>query len=229
MDQDKDYFIIVVAGGCYFFPIPKPYSMKIGQPEFSIHAFQEGQQGAFTSVFDHYYQALCFFATRLIQDEPAAEDIAQETFIKLWEKHEGFHSPQAIKAFLYITTRNACFNFMRRSQAGQKNHQVWLQGVDGSEDFILNHLVRSEVIREMHRLLEQLPPECGKIMRLSFIEGFSNHEIASMLGISIHTVKNQKARAIYLIKKKLANNPLLRIMVLMLLPGIGSPPSFVVA
>ena len=51
-------------------------------------------------------------------------------------------------------------------------------------------------------------------MRLSYIEGLTNQEIASLLSLSIHTVKNQKARAIYLIRKKLLNKPLLLMMFL---------------
>jgi RNA polymerase sigma-70 factor (family 1) len=189
----------------------KPYSMnpeRLPHPNFSISDFRQGQSRAFTYVFDHYYHAIRFFATRLTQNPPAAEDIAQETFIKLWEKHTGFHTPQAIKAFLYITTRNACFNFMKREQAGAKNHRAWSHAWDEAEDYVLNQVTRSEVMREVFVILEMLPPECRKIMRHSFIEGRSNREIATLLNISIHTVKNQKARAIYLIRKKLGNRSL---------------------
>lgn len=185
-------------------------------PDFSIHAFKEGQPRAFTYVFDHYYHALRFFANRLIQDTPAAEDIAQETFIKLWEKHTGFHSPEAIKAFLYIATRNACFNFIKRAQSSAKNHKLWSNAWDESDDFILNHLTRAEVIREIYIILEMLPPECRKVMRYYFIEGKENHEIAQLLNISIHTVKNQKARAIYLIRKKLGQRALIILMLFLL-------------
>jgi RNA polymerase sigma-70 factor (ECF subfamily) len=185
-------------------------------PDFSIHAFKEGQPRAFTYVFEHYYHALRFFANRLIQDPPAAEDIAQETFIKLWEKHTGFHSPESIKAFLYITTRNACFNFIKRAQAGVKNQKLWSNSWDESDDFILNHLTRAEVVREIYVILEMLPTECRKIMRYYFIEGKENHEIASLLNISIHTVKNQKARAIYLIRKKLGQRSLMLFMLALL-------------
>ena len=193
-------------------------------PDFSIHAFKEGQPRAFTYVFENYYHALRFFANRLIQDSPAAEDIAQETFIKLWEKHTGFHSPESIKAFLYITTRNACFNFIKRAQAGAKNQKMWSNSLDESDDFILNHLTRAEVVREIYIILEMLPTECRKIMRYYFIEGKENHEIASILNISIHTVKNQKARAIYLIRKKLGQRTLMLLMLALLELRNQTPP-----
>jgi len=191
--------------------------MNIGKrpnPEFSIKAFQQGQASAFNIVFNRYYPALCFFAARLTQNQLAAEDITQESFVKLWEKHAGFESADAIKAFLYISVRNACFNFVKRSQTAIKNQKVWSQVWDEAEDYVLNQMTYSEMLRELNFYLDNLPPECGKIMRLSYIEGLTNQEIANLLSISIHTVKNQKARAIYLIRKKLSNKPLLLMMFL---------------
>lgn len=198
-------------------------SAKTPHPDFSIHDFQQGQPRAFTYVFDHYYHALRFFANKIIQDAPAAEDIVQETFIKLWEKHSGFHSPQAIKAFLYITTRNACFNFIKRAQSGAKHHKLWAHVWDESDDFILNHLTRVEVVREIFIILEMLPPECRKVVRYYFIEGKENHEIAQLLNISVHTVKNQKARAIYLIRKKLGQRTLM--LLILFLTQLRSQPA----
>lgn len=193
--------------------------MKAVRPKsagFSINDFQQGQPGAFNYVFDLYYNAVHFFAAKLLQDPPAAEDITQETFIKLWEKHAGFNSPQAIKSFLYITARNACFNFIKKSQTGIKNHKLWSGVWDESEDFVLNQLTRTEVIREIYTILEMLPAECRKVMRYYFIEGKENHEIASLLNISVSTVKNQKTRAICIIRKKLGNRSLLLIALAML-------------
>ncbi|MGB8190713.1 MAG: RNA polymerase sigma-70 factor [Chitinophagaceae bacterium] len=201
--------------------------LKNPQPEFSIVAFQAGHKSAFNRVFDHYYPALCFFATRLIQDVSVAEDIAQEALIKLWEKHTGFHNAKAIKSFLYITTRNACFNFLKRMQSGAKNHQQWSQVWDESEDYVLNQLTRSEAIRELYHMLNMLPTECRRVMRHSFIDGLDNQEIAKQLNISIHTVRNQKARAIYLIKKKLGNKALLMLS-LMLLQMHQSPAGLII-
>jgi RNA polymerase sigma-70 factor (family 1) len=202
-----------------FYPMDNLIYMNVVKPKangFSINEFQQGQPGAFSYVFDHYYNAVRFFAARLLQDPLVAEDIAQETFIKLWEKHSGFNSPQAIKSFLYVTTRNACFNLMKKAQTGVKNHKLWSGVWDESEDFVLNQLTRTEVVREIYMILNMLPTECRKVMRYYFIEGKENQEIASLMNISVSTVKNQKTRAIYLIRKKLGNRSLLLIALALL-------------
>lgn len=189
---------------------------KTLKSNFSIAAFQKGQPAAFGTVFDNYYPALCVFASRLTQNVIAAEDIAQETLVKLWEKREDFQNVHAIRSFLYITTKNACFNFMKRMQTGEKNHEEWSQTWDESEDFVLNQLTRAEVLREIYQMLNMLPPECRKVMRHSFVDGMDNHQIAKLLNISVHTVKNQKARAIYLIRKRLGANALLMLSLVLL-------------
>ncbi|HYF29889.1 MAG TPA: RNA polymerase sigma-70 factor [Chitinophagaceae bacterium] len=175
---------------------------------FSMQAFQSGEHEAYSTVFKQYYPALCFFAVRLIQNVAAAEDIAQESLIKLWEKHAGFNSPHAIKSFLYITARNACYNFLKRSQTGTKNQSQWSFLWEDADDYVWNQLTRSEVVREVQLMISSLPPECRKVMQHSIVDGMENHEIAQLLKISVHTVKNQKARAIYLMKKKFGNKPL---------------------
>ena len=179
------------------------------QPAFSIEAFQSGHHGAYNAVFHHYYPALCLFANKLIQNMAASEDIAQDSLIKLWEKHAGFDSPLAIKSFLYITTRNACFNFLKRTQTGEKYQKIVGILSKDSEEYVWNELTRTEVVREIKAMLKTLPPECRKIMEHSIVDGLDNQEIAQRLHISVHTVKNQKARAVYLMKKKFGNKPLL--------------------
>jgi RNA polymerase sigma-70 factor (ECF subfamily) len=82
------------------------------------------------------------------------------------------------------------------------------------EDHILSELTRIEVVREVHAAIEALPPQCRKIVRMSFVEGMKNQEIAEQLKLSVQTVKNQKVRAIYLLKMKLLNT---NIMVLLYL------------
>lgn len=210
---------MAIANGCLFFYLAvKPYSMNKEKPPgtFSIQDFQSGDHKAYNAIYHQYYPALRFFANKLIQDEVASQDIAQETLIKLWEKHAGFSSPYAIKSFLYITARNACFNFLKRAQTGEKTEKEWSLRINDADDYVWNQLTRTEVVRKVQSMINALPTECGKIMQLSIVDGLQNHEIAELMKISVHTVKNQKARGVYLMKKKYGNNPLFLIALILL-------------
>src|SRR5882724_5146292 len=89
----------------------------MADPNFNpdiIPALRNGDPQAFDAFFRLHYRHLCYFAAQLTGHESESEDIVKDVFVKLWRKHEGFANPQSIKAFLYISTRNACINFLRR-------------------------------------------------------------------------------------------------------------------
>lgn len=171
---------------------------------FSIKAFQQGDPRAFKFIFACYYPSLCFFANRLMAGKAIYEDITQEAFIRLWQKHDAFNCENAIKAFLYIITRNACLNFIKHWQRQQKNMQQWaVSGWQEEDDCVLRKITSMDVSNEVQAALQALPPECRKIIGLSYLEGLKNQEIANRLQLSVHTVKNQKSRGLFLLKKRL--------------------------
>jgi RNA polymerase sigma-70 factor (ECF subfamily) len=111
-----------------------------------------------------------------------------------------FPTDTTVKAWLYITTRNSCFNYIKRI------NKVSLQEIEPnsvySDETILVAIIRTEILQEIITLIDTLPIECRRIFKLSCFDGLTNNEIATKLCLSIHTVKNQKARAVYLIRKR---------------------------
>ena len=158
----------------------------------------------FDQAFRKFYPVLVLFARKLVRDKPAAEDIVTDVFCKLWQRQPRFPSQQSIKSFLYISTRNACINHLRRKayQAGI-NNTIRDLSANQTEDFALNQIISCELYRQVNDQLESLPNACRRVMRMSFVQGRSNREIASKLQLSINTVRNQKARGIHLMRKRL--------------------------
>lgn len=158
---------------------------------------------SFDWLFRKYFPVLVLFARRLLRDRSAAEDIVSDVFGKLWQKEIVFNTEAAARSFLYISTRNACINQLerdarKRAALGQLLYEARHQ----SEDFVLNQIIRLEMTRQLLECVDQLPPECRKVMRMSFIQGYSNREISILLQLSINTVRNQRARGIHLIRKR---------------------------
>ena len=170
---------------------------------FSIQSFQRGDQQAFNIVFACYYRSLCYFANKLVPVKSIAEDITQESFVRLWEKHDAFSCQHAIKTFLYIVTRNACLNVLKQWSRDRKIEDMWRSTYDDTEESLLTNLTRSEELKGLFNAIKELPAECRKVIELCFIEGFENKVIAQRLRLSVHTIKNQKARGLYLLKKRL--------------------------
>lgn len=179
-----------------------------------IIEFRKGNPKSLTSIFKLYYAALCYFAARIIGNKEEAEDIVADSFYKLWKLHENFESMHGVRAFLYVTTRNACLNYLKQSDRVNRHQVDMAYLLNPDEDLAFAEVTRAEVLREVHAAIETLPAQCKKIVRMSFIEGLKNHEIAEQLNISIHTVKNQKVRGIYLLKMKLLGSNMLMLFLM---------------
>lgn len=179
-----------------------------------ITSLKNGDPDALQNLLKLYYGPLCLFAERLLADSAAAEDIVGESFVKLWHKKNDFETHQNLKAFMYITVRNACLNFLkqaRRESLSKKQH-AYLTGE--KEEFVLNEMIRAEVLKEIMDEVNNLPEQCRKVLKFAYLEGLKNQEIADLLNISIHTVKNQKARAIQLLKIRLRDRDLMTLLFL---------------
>jgi RNA polymerase sigma-70 factor (family 1) len=187
-----------------------------------IVSLKKGGPDALQSLLKQFYSPLCLFAERLLGDSAAAEDIVGESFIKLWNKRTNFESLQNIKAFMYITIRNACLNHLKQAkrESLSKKQHAYLTGE--KEEFVLNEMIRAEVLKEIMHEINNLPEQCGKVLKMGYLEGLRNQEIADLLNISVHTVKNQKARAIQLLKIRLRNRDLMSFLILCSFVHAGS-------
>ena len=68
--------------------------------------------GQFRLLFREYYDPLSKYAYSLVTDHDAAEDIVQEMFVRIWEKHQDIIQSPQVRAYLYRAVRNTCFNHL---------------------------------------------------------------------------------------------------------------------
>lgn len=163
--------------------------------------YSRGNRNDFTKVYNQFYQALVFFANRLLNDHETAQDAVVDVFVKLWENDGDFESLQNLKGWLYITTRNHCYNLQSRQNSRDKYAKSIAK--EPTEEAVEVHIANAEVLRAVMWAIDNLPPKCRNIFRLSYLEGLNNHEIAARLGLSFHTIKNQKVRGLMLLRERL--------------------------
>ncbi len=165
-----------------------------------IAAFKQRDAKAFAYIFKIHRKALVYFAEKILGIREEAEDIVAESFMKLWAKHADFNSLPEIKSFLYVVTRNSCLNFLKYSKrvsASQKEYSHW---ANDREEEILHIMFRAELLLELNSEIEILPEKMREVFELSFFQEFSSSDIADKLGLSVQTVRNQKAKAVRLIR-----------------------------
>ncbi len=154
-------------------------------------------------MFREFYAALTWFSFRITDNRSVAEEIASTTLLKLWEKHSRFDNITSVKSFLYITARNSSISWLRQHKTGSKKLKELALLSENTEKTVLSEILEAEFYRSIFRAIDSLPAQCKKICRMLFIEGKDSGEIAQELGLSLSTIRNQKARAIQLLRRRL--------------------------
>jgi RNA polymerase sigma-70 factor (family 1) len=173
-----------------------------------IGLLKQGNQQAYDQIFRKFYPALCFFARRFVSVESTAEEIVQDVLFKLWQKHADFDTILSVKGFLYISTKNACFDRIKKEQRQQHRDHNWYLQYEKFEPAVEQQIIHAEVLLEIQDAIELLPEQCRKIMKMSYEHGMSGKKIADELQITVSTVNNQKARGIALMRKMLSSKGL---------------------
>jgi RNA polymerase sigma-70 factor (family 1) len=177
---------------------------KILDTDDWLTAFNNGNNSAFQTIFEQYNKLLFTCSVQLVKDKEQAEDIVAETFTKLWQRKEVFQTTEHVKAFLFVTTRNASLNYLRHIQrkTASQSELSYLQKDKDDQD-VITDMIEGELLRKIYPLIETLPNKCKTIFKLIYFEDASTDEVAEKLNISPRNVLNQKRRAIQLLKKKL--------------------------
>jgi RNA polymerase sigma-70 factor (family 1) len=182
-----------------------------------LAAFKNGDEQAINQIYKLYYRPLCYFARGFTNDKEEAEDIVVDTFIKILHKKNDFKSLSDLQGFLYTATRNACLNFIKHVQRKTASHKEIIYLLQNDTDAINTRIIKAEVLKMIMDELEHLPPARREICKLLFINGLSTLQVAEKLGITVDTVRVQKARAIHSLRSFLLKNDLLSITALCLL------------
>lgn len=157
--------------------------------------FKRGDEHAFRAVYEAYYLRLNNFARQLIEDQVEAEDIVAGTFIKLWNRHSNFDTEQNIKAFLYITARNTCFNYLRDRQRKAES-QKEIRYISPTDEDITRQEITIELMELTQNAIQKLPLQQKAIIKLLFFDGLTVDDVAQRCGISPKTVRNLKSTAL---------------------------------
>ncbi len=158
----------------------------------------------FDDFFHRYYQLLCYFAFTYLNNKENAEDIVQSVFTSLWTTNTTFTDEEHAKLFLYKSIKNACINELKRESLKQNVlNNILQQETEIDDEETAMAIIRTEIYEKILRAVNDLPPKCGEIFRLAYIESLKNEEIATHLSLSIHTVKAQKMNAKKILREKL--------------------------
>jgi RNA polymerase sigma-70 factor (ECF subfamily) len=171
-------------------------SSKVDIQKEQMDAFQKGDEGMLRFFFDLHHKSLRYFALGLIADEAEAEDIVSSCFVKLWQFRKQYTDFSKIKAFLYISCRNACLDHLKKIKRRKGWQDEYLRQLEYGDERILQQVAESDYLDIINKEIDGLPQKCGEVFKMLYFEHKKTDEIALQLNISVKTVRNHKARAV---------------------------------
>ena len=172
-----------------------------------IVRFNKGDEQAFNEVFKLYHRPLHYYIGRFSLATDEVEDILSEVFFRLFKTaRDGkqFESLEHVKNFLFVVARNEAITHLHRLER-QEKHMRTLPEPAPEEVEAGNQRIEAEMLHMIYNAVENLPTECKRIFKMYYLDEQGYKEIAGELGLSPQTVRNQKARAIMLLRKYILN------------------------
>lgn len=149
----------------------------------------KGDETCYEQLFLRYYVIVRKFIGGFIGNQQAAEDLAQELFIRLWNKRFSIDPLKSIRNWLMVSARNAALNWLKSESRIQET------SIDKAEEDRLSVSSPIEAIAyrqfeaDLNNAISALPDRRKQIFKMSRVDHLPNDEIASRLGLSVRTVE----------------------------------------
>ncbi len=148
-------------------------------------------------LYRKYSHRVFSLVYRILGDRPAAEEVLQDTFYRLWERSQLYQPEKGqLISWLLTVARNLALDHKRKeSRRADSNVSVMggeFSGVDpDSLPATSSALEDPDFGPTIRRVLERLPAEQKKVIELAYFEGLTHQELADKLGQSLGTVKTR--------------------------------------
>lgn len=165
---------------------------------------RHGSYKAFTLIYHAYADDLYAFAIRFLKNRQAAQDIVQDTFMRLWDNRSQIDCFGDLRAFIFTIARHRIIDTFRRQLSAPSFTEYIDYGNAMADEFSPEDvLLYDEFRNHLSKSKNLLTPRQRQIFEMSREQGHTLPDIASELGISEQTVKNTLVTALRTLRDEL--------------------------
>ena len=157
---------------------------------------------SFKLFFNDNFNPLCNYLHLYLKDRELCKEIAQDTFVKIWESRERINISSSLKSYLYQSGKNKAIDYIRKAKKEKEVKEelsVPTTSTQQTEPEVDTSNIRAMILDAM----ELLKPKCKEIFWLHKFEGLTQQEIADHLDISKRAVEDNISRALRTLKDAL--------------------------
>ncbi|MBE0566413.1 MAG: sigma-70 family RNA polymerase sigma factor [Krumholzibacteria bacterium] len=159
---------------------------------------RQGDELAWEALVREYQGRVCSIAFGYVGDQDEALDLAQEIFVRVWQRLGQMDEPERFAGWLTSIARNACLDHLRRRRARPPRQDIpaeELAGLAAAAPDPEQAWLATSRQRLVHRAMQGLSEINREIIVLKDIQGLPLEQIAGMLDLPLGTVKSRSSRA----------------------------------
>lgn len=166
---------------------------------------QQGDEYAFTEIYNRYWSKLFAVAANKIKELDEAEEIVQDIFVSLWKRRSELGDINMLSAYLAVSVKYRVIKLLDK-QAQQQKYTNYTHYVKTLADDSTQQWLEFEELRlRIANFVADLPEKCRLVYQLSRDSGFSHKKIADELGISEKTVEAHLSKALKTLRTRLSS------------------------
>lgn len=161
----------------------------------SYRRFLEGDESGFVEVIRDYKDGLILYLHGFVSDLHTAEELAEDTFVKLVTRKPKFSGKSAFKTWLYAIGRNVALDYLKKRSKRKEIPIDEISEMTDEEKCFEVDFLREERRITVHRAMCRLKPEYRQVLWLTYFEDFSNKETAAVMKKKVHSIEALVSRA----------------------------------
>lgn len=172
----------------------------------------DGSESAFIQLVERYKDKIFYLGLRMLRSVQDAEDVAQETFLRVYTHLDRFDPKHRFSTWIYRIASNLCIDRIRKKKpqysldqpiSDGESGQDWYSLQSGNDPTPEESLLSLEARNQVIEGLEQLPPQYKAIVVLRYFHDMSLAEIGEVVSLPVTTVKTRLHRGREALRKKL--------------------------
>ena len=147
---------------------------------------------AMAELYDRYSRITYSLIYRVVRNQSVAEDLAQETFIRVWNRIQGFdHKKGALGPWILTVARNRAIDYVRSVDGRMAASTLEVEKIESPAMFsnLEGEIMNMDRVRSLRAAFEKLDPNQRLVLELAYFEGMSQSEMAGKLQKPLGTVK----------------------------------------
>ncbi|MGD1072797.1 MAG: sigma-70 family RNA polymerase sigma factor [Bryobacteraceae bacterium] len=168
-----------------------------------IEGCRQGESNAFRALFERYKDKVYTIALRYSGDASVAQDIAQETFLKLFAGIGNFRGDCSFDSWLYRVIVNSCFDQKRKTRRLMPLVDTFLDLMQAPGASVLDDVMRAEMSGHLRSVVAGLPSGERMLIVLRYAQGLSYEELGEVMGCSSGTIGSRLNRIHKLLEKRM--------------------------